>query len=228
MSKKAIHSSCEHCEKRHLGIFCAPSPTSLNLLDTNKVSRVFKAGEYLFHEGDVSEGIYCVQSGAVKLESESEEGNVHLLHVVESGGVLGYKAILDGDRFHCSARAMQETAICFISKKVFHHLLETDPKIAIAAIRKLSSEVHGLESRLCNATDLSAGERVAEALLMLKDRSADRNWRRKELAEWAGTTEETVIRTLTTLKDEGIVESDGRKITILDRKRLLARAKILV
>lgn len=141
---------------------------------------------------------------------------------------MGYRSILDGETYHCSAIALKDTEICFIPQSVFMRTLETDPLVALEVIRKLSTQVHVLEARLCNATDLKATERVAEALLLFQDRWTDRNWKRKELADWAGTTEETVIRTLSQLKDEGIMRQEGRKIIVTDRHRLLEKAKISV
>jgi len=228
MSKSSPKHQCASCDQRELSIFCEAKGSSIDALDESKVMRKYKKGEYLFHEGDELDGLYCIKDGAVKLENESSEGVMHLLHVVEPGGVMGYKAMLHDGECHSSARAVKDTEVCFIPKKVFLTMLEHDPKVAIAAIRKLSSEVHELESRLCHATDLSAAERVAEALLIFQDRSKDHAWKRKEIADWAGTTEETVIRTLGQLKSEGIIDTDGRKIVVLDRKLLLERARILL
>lgn len=221
-------ASCQTCGSRSSGLFCNSTSESIAAIDQHKICRTHAAGEYLFHEGDALSGLYCIQNGAVKLESESAGGNVHLLHVVEKGDVLGYKALLDGGVFHCSAIALKDTESCFIPRQVFMKLLESDPSVAIAAIRTLSAEVHALETRLCHATDLSATERVAEALLMLKDKWEERNWKRKELADWAGTTEETVIRALGQFASDGLIVLEGRKVTITDRRGLLERARIVV
>lgn len=226
--KKNCVNPCEHCEKRSASIFCDLHVDDLKFIDRHKTGRHYKTGEYLFHEGDQPEGLFCIQEGTVKLEVESDSGQQHLLHILEPGDMIGYKAILDGGHFHCAALAMQDTSICFIPKNAFQELVDRQPKVAVQVLKRLAAEVHELESRLCHATDLTATERVAEALLMLKDRWAERNWKRKELADWAGTTEETVIRTLSLLKDEGILEMEGRKIKIVDRKRLLEKARIIV
>lgn len=224
----SVNESCRTCGSKKLGIFCDSTNETFALLDRSKICRSYATGEYLFHEGDQPAGLYCIQEGAVKLQSESATGNVHLLHVIEGGGVLGYKALLDGQVFHCSAIAMKDTNTCFIPKEVFARLLETDPQVAISAIRRLSAEVHALETRLCHATDLTATERVAEALLMLKEKWEERDWKRKELADWAGTTEETVIRSLGQFANEGLIEMSGRKIIITDRRGLLEKARIVV
>ena len=71
-------------------------------------------------------------------------------------------------------------------------------------------------------------ERIAEALLFLRENFQDKNWTRKEISEWAGTTTETVIRTLADFEKEGLIEQTGRLITISKRDKLLAKARISV
>ncbi|MNL55757.1 transcriptional regulator FixK [compost metagenome] len=75
--------------------------------------------------------------------------------------------------------------------------------------------------------DKGASERIAEALLFLQDHFKHQNWTRREIAQWAGTTPETVIRTLAQFEKEGLIDqSDGRSIRILLKEKLQERAQI--
>jgi CRP-like cAMP-binding protein len=227
-AKKPTLPPCDLCESRHIGVFCRSDSDSMKEIDQAKSLRHYKPGETLFQAGETPEGIYCIRRGAVKIESLSESGQSHMLHVVQSGGILGLRANLDGKPFEADAVAIQATDLCFIPSKVFNDLLLKDPSIALTALRSVTSELHAMEKRFCQATDLTATERIAEALLHLKDRFEDQSWSRREFAEWASTTTETVIRTLAQFEKEGLIQLDGRKISILDRRRLLERAKIYV
>jgi len=75
--------------------------------------------------------------------------------------------------------------------------------------------------------DKGASERIAEALLFLQDHFSHQNWTRREIAQWAGTTPETVIRTLSQFEKEGLIDqTDGRSIRILSKEKLRERADV--
>ncbi len=209
-------------------MFCESPSSTLSEMSSVKSERSFKAGEAIFRSGEVSAGIYCVRTGTVKIEAVGDNGQAHILHIVNGGGVLGLKASLEGAPYVASAIAMGPTEVCFIPKSTMDRLLKTDPSLALQALRSVALELEQMEKRFCNATDLSASERIAEALLHLKDRFLSQQWSRRELAEWASTTTETVIRTLSQFEKEGLIELDGRSIKILSRDGLLEKARIFV
>lgn len=221
-------SSCENCDSRHKGFFCSSSNATLNTVNSAKHLRTYKPGETIFRAGEVPEGVYCLKDGSVKIETVGESGQAHILHVVNSGGVLGLRASLDGMPFEADAVALQPTQICFIAKDVFKKLLQNEPTIALNALRTVTFELHEMEKRFCHTTDLTATERIAEALLHLRDRFETLQWSRREFAEWASTTTETVIRTLSQFEKEGLISLEGKKILIRDRKGLLEKARIFV
>jgi CRP-like cAMP-binding protein len=74
--------------------------------------------------------------------------------------------------------------------------------------------------------DKAAPERIAEAVLFLKENFADQSWTRKDIAEWAGTTPETVMRTLADFEEEGLIAQIGRKIEVRNKRALLDRANL--
>jgi CRP-like cAMP-binding protein len=226
--KQRVRDDCANCESRDLGFFCEASDEFLEEIDETKALREFAPGDVLFHDGSEASGIYCLRKGAVKVESIGENGQAHLLHIVNEGGILGLRSLLDGKPIEASAVAIQPTQACFIPKKTFQTVLEKEPTVALNALRRAAFELGEMEKRFCHATDLSAVERIAESLLHLKDRFENQQWSRRELAEWASTTTETVIRTLAQFEKEGLIRLDGRKISIQDRRRLLERAKIFV
>jgi CRP-like cAMP-binding protein len=65
-------------------------------------------------------------------------------------------------------------------------------------------------------------------LFFLRDNFEEKNWTRREIGEWAGTTPETVMRTLADFENQGMIQQQGREIHIIDRKRLLDAAKITI
>jgi CRP-like cAMP-binding protein len=121
---------------------------------------------------------------------------------------------------------VEEAEICFIPKTAIMELVHRTPDLAKKFLMQLSHDFHMVEQRLKRVTSHSASERIAEALLFLRENFNGKNWTRKEIAEWASTTTETVIRTLADFEEEGLIQQKGRLITILQRAKLLEKCKI--
>jgi CRP-like cAMP-binding protein len=174
----------------------------------------------------VPSGLYCVNGGIVKLESTGANGNNHILRMVHGGGMLGYRSLFADEPYRASAMVHEEAKICFIPKAAILRLVEQYPDVALNFLNRISKELRHTEDRLCGLTDKNAAERVAEAVIFLRDNFPDQTWTRKEIAEWAGTTPETVMRTLADFEAKGYIEQTGRKIHLSNRSALLELANI--
>jgi CRP-like cAMP-binding protein len=219
-------SNCVDCLNRDNKIFCGLEDAAMVAIDKAKITNHYKRGQYVFYAGNQPAGLYCVSTGVVKLEAEGANGNGHILRVVQAGGGLGYRSLFAEEPYEANAVVHDDATICLIPKTAITELMEKHPKVAMKMLQQVSRELHSAEARLCGQTDKNAGERIAEAVIFLKENFADQNWTRKEIAEWAGTTPETVMRFLATLEDDGVIEQKGRKIEILNRTELFHRANL--
>ncbi len=221
---------CAACDSGSDSVFdLMKEPKALERMATEKTELVFKPGQHIFYEGNQPSGVYCISSGSVKLESITENGNAHLIKICRAGDVLGHRALFAGEVFRASAVAVETTKVCFIPKNVLDQVLSLDQKISANFLKRLAEEIGDLTVRYFHATDLSAVERVAEALLYLKENVGESvKISRKEIAEFAGTTPETVMRTLAKFEKDGLIKLVGRRIEIINRKQLLKSAKIYV
>jgi len=124
--------------------------------------------------------------------------------------------------------ALEDSEICIIPKKEFFALLFSNRDIAEKFIKMLSNDVKESEERLLKLAYNSVRKRVAESLMMLNDNYKKQNSSdqfsmpvsREDLACITGASKETVIRTLSDFKDEGLVSIDGSKITIVNELKL--------
>ncbi len=228
MIKKTNKTSCSECGTRSQSLLCSLKGEELVTIDESKFHQHFKAGQNLFYAGNPALGIFCIISGTVKLEVQDEEGNTKIAQVYSKGGMLGYRALFSDDKYMSSAIAVEQTELCFIPKTTIMELVKKNPELALKFLKQLSDDFRMMESRLHRISSSSAVERIAEALLFLRENFQDKNWTRKEISEWAGTTTETVIRTLADFEKEGLIEQTGRLITISKRDKLLAKARISV
>lgn len=219
---------CNTCESRAYGLLCDLGQNELSAIDAAKFEQKYKPGQNLFYSGNAASGLYCVVSGTVKLEMQDESGKTQIMQVQGAGSLIGYRALFSDQPYVASAVAVDPVHVCFIPKTAVLKLVQENPPLALKFLSQLSEDFRMMEQRLQRASSNSAPERIAEALLFLRENFEEKNWTRKEIAEWAGTTPETVMRTLADLEGEGIIEQTGRKITIKDRAKLLERAKIFI
>ena len=219
---------CKNCNSRKGNIFCDLPDKALELLDQSKVTNNYKRGQFIFYAGNSPAGLYCINSGVVKLENEGPNGNGHILRVVQGGSVLGYRSLFADEPYEAAAVVHEDATVCLIPKPAILSLLATYPEVGLKLLSVVSKELRAAEGRLCSQSDKNAAERVAEAVLFLREKFPSQNWTRKEIAEWAGTTPETVIRTLADFETRGLIEQKGRKINVLNKSALTKEANLIL
>jgi CRP/FNR family transcriptional regulator len=225
---------CNHCEQRFNSLLCKGKPVFLEEMITHKVCNTYKKGQTLFNEGSHPFGIYCINSGKVKLAHIGDDGKEQITRLLKSGDVIGYRALLSGDRYGASAVALEDTQVCFIPKEFFITLLKNDSSLALEMMRVLSDELHKTELKLTHLAQKPVRERMAETLLMIKETygyekdgtTLDVRLSREEIANLVGTATESTIRVLSEFKKDNIVELDGKKIKIINHAKLVRTANL--
>lgn len=215
---------CLHCSSRSKNPVCS-SDEAVKIIAKIRSSVKFKADQVVFYAENNPLGIYTVQSGLVKLEVISPKGTSHILRLMGPGSVLGYRALFADEPYHASAIAVEDCELCFLPKSEIINLTQTHPQIALNLMSFLSKDLRQAEEKWIYQIDKEASERVAEALLFLMDHFKQQDWTRREIAEWAGTTPETVMRTLAQFEKNGWIQQDGRQIQIVDRNKIKEKAQ---
>lgn len=205
----------------------AQNLSDLVRLSDKRRMKLVKKKDVIYQENAFPAGIFFLSKGKVKTSKINEDGKEFITALVNEGEFFGYAALLEEQAYSDSAVALEESEICIIPKEDFFSLLYNSRDIAAAFIRMLSNDVKDKEERLLHLAYNSVRKRVAEALLLLKERYAGEKKEtfsmaisREDLANLAGTAQETVIRTLSDFKEERLVDVKGSTITILDADKL--------
>lgn len=226
--------SCMQCNSRLKSIFNESGSIDMAEMNSSKTCQYFKKGETIFEEGAYPHGLYCINSGKIKVTQNGADGREHIVHLSKDGDVMGYRAVLSGDKYSCSAVALENSSVCFIPTKVFIAMVEKDPKLAFKIIHLFSNELKTAERSITDIAQKSVKERLAQGLLLLKESygyesdNATLNivLTREDIANIVGTARETVIRLLFDMDKEKVLELNGKKIKILDYSKLLRLANI--
>jgi CRP-like cAMP-binding protein/AmiR/NasT family two-component response regulator len=191
---------------------------------TRKVRQI-KKKQVLYYEGDVPLGIYLVLEGSIKTIKLAEDGRELMTGSYKTDDYLGINALLLDEPFTETAEAVEDSAICLLPKQPVIELLNQYPDIGNQFIKIISNEIHAKEEQLLELAYHSVRKRLAGVLVRLnKQALTDQlmfTLSREELASMAGIAVETVSRTLTDFKDEGIIDRKASHIQILDLNRLV-------
>ena len=181
----------------------------------------FTKGEFIFHEGDFPDFCYIIQEGRVKVFKESFSGKVFTLKVADRGDTLHAVVLFEGKPRWASAQAMDDAILLRIRRDEFLSFVIKRLSLLMKIIDILGEQAHSAHERLIDFV----GERVEQRLLNVLNMLCNKFgttlfFTCEELADLAGTTTETVIRTMNKLKKSGLISSSRGKIHILDEDRL--------
>lgn len=234
MVRQGLHSSCKTKESSYADLFSGLPEDQLMELDKYKRCTTYKKGDYLLHEGQFPQGIFCIAEGKVKIVKTGESGKEQIIRLDKKGDVIGYKSLMTEQPYTVSAIALEDSHICFINKDVFSKLVQEHPTLTLKLLKVVTSQLNHLSQRLTDMAQKSVKERVAEALLLIQDaygfeadgKTLNVVLSREELASIAGTATETTIRILGELKQDQVIEIQGKRVLILKHTALVKLANL--
>lgn len=193
----------------------------MQALSSDRESRHFRKKDIIFKEGDTPRWLYYLESGQVKIFKTSDDGRELIVKVAKPGDFIGYLALLKNDAYPESAAALDESVLKLIPKEDFNALMSSSRDVTARFLKMLAQHVAEREQQLLDLAYNSVRRRVATSLLYLNDQGIrEINLLREDLAALAGTAKETLIRTLTDFRLEGLVEIKDGVITVQKADRL--------
>lgn len=211
-------------------IFAGLPAEDLELLTAHKTEQLYKKGEMIFREGTYPSGIFYIIDGKVKKYKADREGREQIIYVANRGELIGYHAILARDSYPDSAATLEESTIAFISREDFLLTLQQSSELNNRLLRTLSHEFSVLANSLTLFARKSVRERLALQLIVIREKykidfqpgmPVEINMSRDDLANLVGTARENVVRILTEFKESGMVATKGRKIIVMDVRKLI-------
>ncbi len=218
---------CKTCIEEASDIFKSIFRPDLNIYDYLEWCKSYKRGEAIYHESNKPTGVYCVTKGVVKLSKVGVEGKEQIIRLAKVGDMIGYRSLLSNEPICTTAKALEETHLCFIPKDNFIYLLNNDNRFCFDMLQMACAQLRDSNAFMTDIAQKNVKERVAEILLYLtdefgldKEQFLNISLTREDLANMVGTATESVIRILGELKDEKILLTKGRKMAVLDEKGL--------
>lgn len=206
----------------------AGGDSELRLLHEKREIRTFKKKSEIYRQGSFPLYLFFIIKGKVKTYKTNDDGKELITQLYQAGDYFGHVHLLQETPYLDSASALEETEICLIPKDDFFSLLFRNRQVAKKFIQMLSAEIDTTENQLVQLAYNSVRKRMAEALLRYfshtqlteKDKKEGIRVGREDLANLAGTSLETAIRTLSDFKDEQLIDITSGRIRILSEEGL--------
>jgi CRP-like cAMP-binding protein len=203
-------------------------------LEGHMVRAKVKRNDLLYKEGDKPSGFITLEEGKVKIFKEGVGGREQILRMVKPGGFVSYRALIAGESHNASAVALEDSLICIIESDYFFSKLLKNHNVTLRLLTKLAKELGFSNSRTVTLTQKHIRGRLAESLILLKDKygiepdgaTLKAYLSREDLANLSNMTTSNAIRTLSHFVNEKVIAIDGRKLRILDFQKLDRISKI--
>lgn len=229
-----IIEDCTKCAFRENRLFCDLPGQALTRLQDIKATSVYPKGALLCLEGQPPRGIFVLCTGRAKLTTTSAEGKSIILRIAEPGEVLGLTAVFSNLPYEATVETLEPSQANFISHKDFMQFMKDHPDVGMKVANQLT---HNCQCAYAEIRSIglsnSVPEKIAKLVLKWAEQPLPRASGRKpneiairvtltqeEIAQFVGTSRETVSRVLSDFRKKGWLRMKGVVWTILDKEAL--------
>jgi len=219
--------SCLNCPTRQTSEWSSLNDEELRLVDEAKKSRSWEPGQVLFHQGDICEGLFCIQTGLIGLRRVDENGNSALIKLCRPGGTIGYRALLNKTDHQNTAEVLSPSVICFIDRSTVQRLLSKNIRLGERFLKHGIEDLSTIEDAYVRSMTLSVKTRFLHALMVLYETHGYEEASgkcvleipipRKDLAALIGTSPESISRIIRRLEAKGVMHFQDRRVSFPNR-----------
>lgn len=212
---------------RQTRLFSDLSSEDLESVAQITVPKPLEREEYLFYEGDPPRGFYVVQKGAINVHRMNAQGKEQVIHVFRSGETMAEATLATEEGYPANARAIENSQVLLIGRNGFLSLIRNNPELAIKMLASMSLHLRTLVEQLEDLSLKDVETRLVNWLLRqcpdphsANPHSFVLTTTKRVLAAELGTVSETFSRTLAKLRDQGLLEVQGKTLVIHSPKKL--------
>jgi len=208
---------------RNVPIFTDLSDSDLTKIATKMVSREYEKGQIILLEESMGETFFIITRGTVKVTRLSDDGREVILAILGESDFFGEMSLLDGEGRSANIVVNENAEVMTLSRRDFLECLESYPKIAIALLEELAVRLRKSDQQIESLSLSDSEQRIGITLIRLAEEQGTIKRGnvivhnlpfQQDIANMAGTSRETVSRTLKLLEDKKLVKRDGSDITI--------------
>jgi len=207
------------------------SPQNLNQLKNffcdEGTATTYKKGETIYRTGDHSNSMFLILKGVVKTHTMDANAKELITGLYKADDFLGFTSFEDNIPYNETATTVEDTEVVGVSKKYVKDILKKSQDVSLELLSLLTDNLSGIKLQLLKMAYSSVRKKTAATILqfvaiMDKKNGAPLRISRNDLATTAGIATESLIRTLSDFKKDGLIEIEGRDIHIINLEGLRA------
>jgi CRP/FNR family transcriptional regulator len=210
-------------------LFSGLGAAEIEALAQRAVEKQYAADDMLFWEGEPCAGIFLIGEGSCKIFKTSASGREMMLALETAPSTVAELPLFDGGPYPASVRAVTPLLAYFIDKNGFQQVCRQHPEVALKVLAVVGRRLRHLVMVVESMTFGSVTQRLAKLLLDASREQGGGEFTlpltHHEIASRLGTVREVVSRNLARFKGEGLIQMEGRKVSITDREGLEREAE---
>ncbi len=213
---------------KYVPIFSELDNDTLEKISKLGIKKSFKKDSVVLFEHETGSALFVIVEGKVKVSRVSDDGKEVILTILGDSDFFGEMAILDGLSRSANVTAMEDAELFIIQRSEFLELLHVHPEVSVALLQELTQRLRAADMKIKSLSLKDAEGKVATVILQLADDvgkikqgtvEIEKLPFQHDLANMAGTSRETISRTLHTFAKKGLVELDGSKLRIMNYEK---------
>lgn len=213
---------------QYVPIFSDLDDTIISKIEKIGLRKSYQKNDVILMEDEVGTALFVIVTGKVKVARSSNDGREVILTILSDSDFFGEMAILDGQTRSATVTAIEDSELFLIQRNDFLNLLREHPEIAISLLQELTKRIRTADVKIKALSLKDAEGKVATVILQLADDlgkikqgkvEIEKLPLQQDLANMAGTSRETISRTLHSFAKKGLIELDGVKLIIPDYEK---------
>ncbi|OGQ88745.1 MAG: hypothetical protein A2512_03845 [Deltaproteobacteria bacterium RIFOXYD12_FULL_56_24] len=214
---------------KNLDIFSHLREEEYQMLDQHSSMRAIKRGDILYLYGSSDKKLYMLKTGAVKITKLTPGGRELIIDIIKGGSLFGEMAAIEDRERDEAAVVVEDGLLCELSRPDFERMQKMVPGLSIRVTKMIGFRRWKLENKLIDLLYGSVEQRLAKTILNLLDDFAVPHAEgyllkvkltHQDFADLIASTRETVTATMSKLKNDGLLEVEGRYLIVRSLERL--------
>jgi CRP/FNR family transcriptional regulator, anaerobic regulatory protein len=183
-------------------------------------------GQQFILEGAPVNGLYFIHDGCVKVSKQTANLESQIIRFSKNGEIVGHRGFGTSFVYDISAAALDDTVLCHFASDTLIEMMHLYPPLMFDFMLFYAEQLQKSEANAIRFGKMSVRDKVVNGLLFIKQKFGQTDGffnitlSRKDIADFAGTSQEQVIRVISTLKKEGLLVAKGKRLGIPDLPKM--------
>lgn len=219
---------CESCNNLNCLIKKHSKSVKVKPFLSKKNTIACKKSQQFILEGAPVSGLYFIYDGCVKVYKMATSNREQIIRFSKNGEIIGHRGFGTNYVYDISASALKDTVLCNFPTDVLINMLHKEPPLMFDFMLFYADQLQKSEANAKRFAQMTVRDKVINGLLFIHRKFGQTEGffnitlSRNDIADFAGTSREQVIRVISSLKKEGILAAKGKKLGVINLKEFEA------